>query len=568
MSAIHFPSEEQETKLHALRREEEEIATKRRAEEAGLPYVNLRTVPIDAEAVALIPEADAKAAHIAAIQRTGNTLRVALLDPAAPAAKTVLENLASHEFTIHTLIASRTSLEKAWQAYRAIQPLAKAITGRVELAHDRIQALRAKLTSFELLRAEITAVLPKKATDLLEVLLAGSLALDASDIHTEPGEAGAKVRLRLDGVLEDITVLPLGENKELTERIKLLSGLKLNITESPQDGRFSILAEGVEIEIRTSTLPGEHGENVVMRVLNPNRIALDLETLGLRPDLLTLLREELKQPNGMILTTGPTGSGKTTTLYACLKAVASSDIKIITIEDPIEYRLAGLEQTQVDPANNYDFADALRAVVRQDPDVILVGEIRDLETAEAALHASLTGHLVFSTLHTNDATGTVPRLIDLGAKPPIIAPAINLAMAQRLVRRLCRECKEARKATKEEERDFERLLTHLPASVAKPAIQKPFPIYRAKAKAPGSPHGGCAACHHTGYSGRIAVYEMFRFDEEIEKIILERATEAALQQAALKQGMVTLRDDGLLRVLEGVTTIEEVERVVGATENE
>lgn len=556
---IHFPSEEQEVKLQKIRREEEEAAAKRRAGEAGLPYVNLRTVPIDAEAVVLVPEAEAKAAGLAVVQRTGMELRVALADPTAEAASHVLERLAREDFTVHRFVASRSSLEKAWRVYRAVKPAARAITGRVELARDRIHALRSTLTSFELLRGEITAVLPKKATDLLEVLLAGSLALDASDIHIEPGETGAKVRLRLDGVLEDITVLPLGENKELTERIKLVSAIKLNVTEAPQDGRFSVEVEGTEIEIRTSTLPGEHGENVVMRVLNPNRVALELGALGLRPDLLTLLEEELKAPNGMILTTGPTGSGKTTTLYACLRVVASPDIKIITIEDPIEYHLPGLEQTQIDPANHYDFADALRAVVRQDPDVILVGEIRDLETAEAALHASLTGHLVFSTLHTNDAAGTVPRLIDLGAKPPIIAPAINLAMAQRLVRRLCEQCKESHKATKEEERDFERLLEHLPMSVARPETKKPFAIYRAK---------GCEACHNTGYKGRIAVYEMFRFDEEIEKIILEKPTETALQQTALKQGMVTLRDDGLLRVLEGVTTIEEVERVVGTTESE
>lgn len=578
---IHFPSEKQEAKLQAIRREEEEAAAKRRAGEAGLPYVNLRTVPIDAETVVLIPEDDARAAGLAAVQRTGKELRVALADPTAEAAGRVLERLARENFTVHRFVASRASLEKAWTAYRAVRPKAKAITGRVELSHDRIQTLRNTLASFALLRGEITAVLPQKATDLLEVLLAGSLALDASDIHIEPGEAGAKVRLRLDGVLEDIVILPLGENKELTERIKLVSGIKLNVTEAPQDGRFSIEVEGTEIEIRTSTLPGEHGENVVMRVLNPNRVALELEALGLRPDLLSLLETELKAPNGMILTTGPTGSGKTTTLYACLKKIASPDVKIITIEDPIEYHLPGLEQTQIDPANQYDFADALRAVVRQDPDVILVGEIRDLETAEAALHASLTGHLVFSTLHTNDAAGTVPRLIDLGAKPPIIAPSINLAMAQRLVRRLCEQCKTPRKTTKEEERDFERLLKHLPPAVAKPdpstpprsaglrsrrahgesdrTIKKPFSIYRAK---------GCEACHNTGYKGRIAVYEMFRFDEEIEKIILEKSTEAALQQAALKQGMITLRDDGLLRVLEGVTTIEEVERVVGATEND
>ncbi|MBI2624044.1 type II/IV secretion system protein [Candidatus Parcubacteria bacterium] len=480
-----------------------------------------------------------------------------MADPAL--AKGVLKDLAQQGYEVHEFVVSRTGLEKAWRAYRTLKPPAKAITGRVEIAPERIQTLRAALTSFEALRHEIAAVLPKKATDLLEVLLAGALALDASDIHLEPGEAETKIRLRLDGVLEDLSALPLGENRELTERIKLVSALKLNVTESPQDGRFSIIIEEDEIEIRTSVLPGEHGENVVMRVLNPNRVALELTALGLRPDLLKLLEAELKAPNGMILTTGPTGSGKTTTLYACLKKIASPAIKIITIEDPVEYHLPGLEQTQIDPANKYDFADALRAVVRQDPDVILVGEIRDFETAEAALHAALTGHLVFSTLHTNNATGTVPRLIDLGAKPPIIAPAINIAMAQRLVRRLCEKCKESYPPDKKLERELFEMVEGLPEAVARPQMKKPLALYRAK---------GCETCHHTGYQGRIAVYEMFRFDEEIEKIILERPTESALQQAALKQGMVTLRDDGLLRVLEGVTTIEEVERVVGGTEAE
>jgi len=348
-----------------------------------------------------------------------------------------------------------------------------------------------------------------------------------------------------------------------------LSEIKLNVADKPQDGRFSLVFTDLNIEIRVSTLPAEHGESIVMRILNPKSL-IDLGELGLREDLFKTFQKEILKPNGMIIITGPTGSGKTTTLYAFLKRIQKPEIKIITIEDPIEYHLQGISQTQTDPEKGYDFASGLKSMMRQDPDVILVGEIRDLETAQIALQASLTGHLVFSTLHTNDAAGTIARLIDLGANPASISPAINMAVAQRLIRKVCPKCVKQSLASEENLQKirtslaplnrtlnvshFKKALGHLSKEVKIPAIKKEIKIPQIK---------GCKFCNFTGYKGRIGIFEAFLVDDEMEKFILTYPSIAALKELAIKKGMVTMYQDGLIKVLEGETTIEEVERVTG-----
>ncbi len=393
------------------------------------------------------------------------------------------------------------------------------------------------------LKEKIKKSLNKKTTELLAAILGGAISLEASDLHLEPGIKEAKTRIRVDGILQDVVTIDRKPYEALLSRIKLLAGLKLNITNRPQDGRFSILSpSNLPVEIRVSTLPAEKGESIVLRILNPKTL-VELEALGPRKDLLAIFKKEIKKPNGMIIVTGPTGSGKTTTLYAFLKKIQRPEIKIITIEDPIEYHLEGVSQTQV--KKGYDFASGLKSVMRQDPDVILVGEVRDLETVKTALQAALTGHLVLTTLHTNDAAGTVARLISLGAKPSNIGPAVNLAVAQRLVRKVCQKCSKLRKPNAQEIKTIKKEVKKLPKDIKIPQTK------------------GCKYCNFTGYKGRIGIFEAFLMDEEIERFVLTSPSIAALRKMAIKKGMVPLRQDGLMKVLEGLTTLEEVKRVTG-----
>jgi len=428
---------------------------------------------------------------------------------------------------------------------------ARKIQGEISLSAERENEFE-KIKHLSSLSTTIESNLEAPLTKLLQTIFAGIVNLNASDIHFEPQEEKVRLRARIDGVLQDVIDITPALYKKILSRIKLLAGLKLNISDRPQDGRFSILFEGkgLEIEIRTSALPAEYGESVVMRVLNPESLK-DLGELGLRKDLLQTVLEQIKKPNGMVAVTGPTGCGKTTTLYAMCKKLSSPEIKIITIEDPIEYHIEGLSQTQVDPKKGYDFASGLRSIVRQDPDVILVGEMRDKETVDIALQASLTGHLVLTTLHTNDAAGVVTRLISLGGKTANIGPAINMVAAQRLVRKVCPECGTLRKPTAEEEKMMKKELSLLPGQVKKPEIEK---IPEVK---------GCKACNNTGYKGRTGIFELFMVDDELEEMVHEKPSIAKLRRAAREKGMTNMKQDGVLKVLKGFTTLEEVERVTG-----
>lgn len=426
--------------------------------------------------------------------------------------------------------------------------VSKKITGSMRIKKEEIEKIR----NISDLQKELEKSLSGATSEILEIILAGSLSLEASDIHIEPESEKAKIRLRLDGILQDAAYLDKKTYESLLSRIKLISGIKLNISDRPQDGRFSSeLNENLIIENRVSVLPSEYGESLVVRVLNPKSL-ISLEDLGLRQDLLNLFSKELKQPNGMIIVTGPTGSGKTTTLYAFLKKIHNPEIKIITIEDPIEYKLSGISQTQTAPEKGYDFASGLKSIVRQDPDIILVGEIRDLETANISLQASLTGHLVLTTLHTNDAAGTIARLINLGAKPADIGPAINLAIAQRLVRKVCKKCAKFEKPSAEEFKKIKKELRGIPEI---PKINASLKIPKAM---------GCEECNQTGYKGRTGIYEAFLIDGAMEKFILKNPSTASLKEEAVKQAkMTTMNQDGLIKIMQGITTFAELERVMG-----
>jgi len=437
--------------------------------------------------------------------------------------------------------------------------IAQKLTQKITLPQGLIDSLKIDLFGLDEFRAKIQETFANPdntVTQIIEIILAGGIVFDSSDVHIEGQENDAKLRVRLDGVLQDVITFDKKTYEALVSRVKLLSEMKLNVSNRPQDGRFSIAAGENSVEIRASILPTEYGDSVVMRILNPKSL-IGLEEAGLRKDLYDMFLEQIKRPNGMIIVTGPTGSGKTTTLYAFLKKLQSPEVKIVTIEDPIEYHLEGISQTQVEPDKGYDFISGLRAIVRQDPDVILVGEIRDLETVDIALQAALTGHLVFSTLHTNDAIGAIPRLISLGAKPFNIGPAINMAVAQRLVRRVCEKCAVKEPPSEEELAEIKEGLAGAAPDLAKkgvalPEIDGTLKVARAK---------GCPYCANTGYRGRVGIYEAFKIDDELQAYVLGTPTIPGIKEIVKRKGMLTLYQDGLIKVAQGITTLEELQRV-------
>jgi type IV pilus assembly protein PilB len=550
------PRDDLKTQIAKLHREGEERAAQRLAEKLKLSYVDLAKVPVSLDAVRIVVEAEAKDAKAAAIELKGNKVALAALDPELPVTKKLIEELQKKHYEVKPVVVSASSMDAAWKFYQFVKPEAETITGKVNIVKERLDALRAKLVTIEAVHAAIEAIPIAKAspTQLLEIILAGAMGLRTSDIHTEAGEKKAKLRFRIDGLLHDIydDISP-DVYRTFVGRIKLLSAMKLNVHDAAQDGRFTIGLGGKDVEMRVSVIPAEFGETIVMRILDPSATMVGLPDLGLRADNLDLVKKEIAKPNGLILNTGPTGSGKTTTLYAFLRTMNDPTMKIITLEDPIEYRIEGIEQTQVDDEAGYTFANGLRAIVRQDPDVILVGEVRDLETADIALQAALTGHLVLSTLHTNDAVGAVPRLINLGVKAVSIGPALSLAIAQRLVRVLCKDCKKEAPANAAIAEKIKNFLAKLPAKVDR----KPYENYKVYVPV------GCEKCNGIGYKGRVGVFEFLQGGPDLETTILKEASEVSLREVAARQEMVTMQQDGILKVLEGKTTFDEVADATG-----
>jgi type II secretory ATPase GspE/PulE/Tfp pilus assembly ATPase PilB-like protein len=552
---LDAPQNDLKEKLAKLHRDGEERAAQRLAEKLGLSYADLTKVPVSLEAIKILSENEAKDAKVATIELKGNKVALAAINPELPATKKAVQGLVG-KYEVRVVIVSPSSMEAAWKFYQFVKPEAETITGKVEITKDRVSELRAELTTIDAVHKEIAALPLANASpvSLLEIILAGAMGLRASDIHTEAGEKKAKIRFRVDGLLHDIfNDIPIDTYHSFVSRIKLLSAMKLNVRDAAQDGRFTIGLGGKDIEMRVSVIPAEFGETIVMRILDPTAMMVGLPDLGLRADNLEIVKRQIAKPNGLILNTGPTGSGKTTTLYAFLQTMNDPTMKIITLEDPIEYRIDGVEQTQVDEESGYTFASGLRAIVRQDPDVILVGEVRDLETADIALQAALTGHLVLSTLHTNDAVGAVPRLINLGVKAVSIGPALSLAIAQRLVRVLCKDCKKIAETDAATAEKIKAFLAKLPAKVDK----KPYDGYKIYAPV------GCDKCNGIGYKGRVGVFEFLQGGPDLEKMILHEASEISLREVATRQEMVTMQQDGILKVLEGKTTFDEVTSATG-----
>jgi type IV pilus assembly protein PilB len=551
---VQFDEDKQNRRIADLKKKEEEDLVQILSAKYGIEYINLTALPINGDALKLIDENKAIESKVAAFEIIDKKVRLAIRFPDNQNTLSIINDLKTRGFDVELYITSTQSLEKAWKIYKDLSFASESKGGSLDISNEEIASLVDKVKNIETIKSVLNETIDSKktyrVTRIIETITAGALALDASDIHIEPEEKFIRLRYRLDGVLSEITSLGQDTFALMLSRIKLISGLKLNIHDNSQDGRFSIRLPMGDIEVRVSILPGPYGESVVMRLLNPKSINVPLEELGIPKKLLSVLQEEINRPDGMILTTGPTGSGKTTTLYAFLKKIYNPEVKIITIEDPIEYHLQGIVQSQVND-KGYNFAEGLRAAVRQDPDIIMVGEIRDNETASMAIDSALTGHLVFSTLHTNDAAGTFPRLIDLGVNPKVLTSAIRIAMAQRLVRKLCVFCKKEITLDGSIKKDIEDTLSsiedksEIPQNVDKMWVSV-----------------GCEKCHNTGYKGRIGIYEAIRTNGVIETAIENNPSEREIWNAAKGQGILTMKQDGVLKVLSGTTSFEELQRVI------
>jgi type IV pilus assembly protein PilB len=550
-------------KLSEIELKEKEKRVQAQADALGIVYINLEKFPISQEALKIIEPEQADALQTICFLYTGEEMRLGSMNPRNPQVVNLAKELSEkYHVRIKVYLLSQNSFEVATAIYKKIPQIIQ-VEG-VAISGEDIDKFDKKLTTFNDLNQLIQAT---DLTETINIVIAASLKFNASDIHIEAAEDSVKIRLRMDGVLHEVASLNKENWPKIDSRIKLLSGLKLNIGNKPQDGRFTIHLTKDKVDVRVSSIPSAYGESIVMRLLKSSSVGLEFEKLGFRGKSFNDINSEMKKPNGMIITTGPTGSGKTTTLYAILNKLNTPDTKIITLEDPIEYKLAGIVQSQVDNADaieqedvqtgeikrksTYTFARGLRAILRQDPDIVMVGEIRDLETADTAINAALTGHLMLSTIHTNSAAGTIPRLLAMGVQPFLLAPSLNAIIGQRLARKLCEHCK-----IEDTEIDNTTMTTVLnalneisPESGHKPDLTN-LKFYKSK---------GCDKCGGIGYKGRLGIYEVMLMSPEIEKIILsEKASEYELEKTAIEAGMITMLQDGLMKAMEGITSIEEV----------
>lgn len=497
--------------LQQFSREDEERHAKEEAEKLKLPYINLVGYAITPDVLNLVPRDLAENYGIVSYLRAGSVVRVATNRPFDEKLADVMQNLstgAKLEFKLS--FASESSIRYGLSMYNVLFPEKPHDEG-VEVSGQAQKDFTSEIKSFSDFKEKIQKV---ATTEFLDVIFAGATVNDASDIHIEPQESDFRIRFRIDGVLQDVATLPLDTYHKVLSRIKYLAKLKLDKT-SPQDGRFEVKVKDEPIDIRVSSLPTSYGEAIVMRLLPKTKRFVSLEGLELNADVTSKINDAISKPQGIILNTGPTGSGKTTTLYAMLQKLNQPGRKIITLENPIEYRVEGIEQIQIDPENKTTFLDALKAALRQDPDIMMIGEIRDRETAEIALQAAMTGHLVLSTLHSNNAPSALARLTEMGVETYLLAGSINLIMGQRLVRKICVSCKGQ----------------------------------------------GCDICHQTGYKGRTAIIEALVPEKEIEELITKKAPLRTFEEKAHELGMKTMYEDGMQKVSQGITTKEEVERV-------
>jgi type IV pilus assembly protein PilB len=537
----------------------EKVGLQAKAAVQGLSFVDLENFPVEASAVNVVSPHIARRHKVLPIQKRDSTLTVATSNPGDVFAQDDVR-LASG-LQVQWVVALPGAIEEGLskhyggsaggQAITNVVPSAEGSENGVSLGGSEfmsmVNSVENRMTgssedSGDLSDEDLSRFAP--IIRIAHTLLQQAVNNDASDIHLEPSVNNLRVRFRIDGVLHEVMKMPKHIHPPLISRFKIMSDMNIAERRVPQDGRIAISHAGKDFDLRVSCLPTLLGEKIVMRILDKNSVMIGLSKLGFFPDMLAQLESVITQPNGMILTTGPTGAGKTTTLYSVLNRINSVDVNILTVEDPVEYQLPGVSQVQVHRKAGLTFASALRSFLRQDPDIIMVGEIRDLETAELAIQASLTGHLVLSTLHTNDSPSAVTRLVDMGVEPFLISATLICAMAQRLGRRICQNCKEPFEVTARELR-----LLGLKEYDDDETIQ----LWKGR---------GCEACRQTGYKGRLGIYEIMLTNDEVLELISRRATVQEIKEAALANGMITLQMDGLRKVLEGLTTPDEVRRVI------
>ena len=477
-------AEKLEHKLSEVKLAELEKTAQEKAVKLGLPFIDLHGFPVAPEALILLPREESLRLRTIIFLKSGDELRLATTTPSKEVEELAKRLAKEQAVNVQTYLISDSSFDAAEMLYDALPETKEVIYG-VRIEEEALKKFEKEISSFRDLQEKISTV---GTSDIITLMIGAALKSGASDIHVEAEEDDVKLRFRLDGILQDAAKLPRETWKQMISRLKLLSGAKINVEGVPQDGRITIYLAAEKIDIRVSFLPTAFGESVVMRILRPKAVSLEFDNLGVRGLAWDQLKREIERPNGMIVTTGPTGSGKTTTLYAILKKLNTPDVKIITLEDPIEYKLVGINQSQIDHEKKYDFARGLRAILRQDPDIVMVGEIRDLETAEISIQAALTGHLVVSTIHTNSAAGAIPRFLSMGVKPFLLAPAINAIIGQRLVRRLCEKCKQKTELDPAVLKEVQTVLAAIPKNSGYAVDMKKLEFYDApKEKIPARP---------------------------------------------------------------------------------
>jgi type IV pilus assembly protein PilB len=526
-----------------------------KSEKLGVPLSDLTGKTIPPQALREITEEAATFYQFVPLGKRGDILDVGMINPDDLKSQEALRFIAQNKrFTPNIFLITVSDFKNVLKQYRTLkEEVDTALTDlEKELTFDEETQKVKEEAPAESAIERVMAEAP--ITKIVAVILRHANEGRASDIHIEPGEDKFKVRFRLDGLLSTSLILPKAIQPAVISRIKILASLKIDETRIPQDGRFHSVIDGKKIDFRVSTFPTAFGEKVVLRLLDPTVGLMTFEQLGLRGHNLAVIEEAIKKPFGMILLTGPTGSGKTTTLYSILKVLNNETVNIVSLEDPIEYYLEGVSQSQVKPEIHYTFASGLRSVVRQDPDIIMVGEIRDTETADLAIHAALTGHVVLSTLHTNNAVGVIPRLIDMGIQRFLLPSSLNVAMSQRLVRRLCPECRQKIEPSPKIKEFLQKEIANLPITAKKEVQEiKEIKIWQTV---------GCKFCGGKGTRGRAAIHEALAMTPQLEKIIIEEATESAIKAEAQRQGMVNMRQDGIIKVLQGMISFEELAEVV------
>lgn len=519
-----------------------------KGEELKIPLKAVSPEEVQLKALETIPEESAKYYKMLPLAKEENRLEVGMVYPEDLKAREALEFLArQNKFSYQIFLISLSNFNELLTKYRSLKKEVKRALEELEVELEKEKKPGVRATEVERIAEEAPI------SKVVAVILRHAVDGKASDIHIEPSRDKLRVRFRLDGVLHPSIFLPMRILPAIVARIKILSNLKIDETRVPQDGRFSAKIEDRVIDFRVSTFPTILGEKAVMRILDPGERKIDFKGLGITGRNLEAIKRGLEKSYGMILSTGPTGSGKTTTLYSVLSLFNKETVNIMTLEDPVEYFIEGVNQSQIKPEIGYTFGSGLRYMLRQDPDIIMVGEIRDEETASLAIHAALTGHILLSTLHTSNTLGVIPRLIDMGIEPFLLPSTLSLTIAQRLLRRLCPYCKKKVKANKEARKKIIDEIEKIPLAAKKEIkIEKDLYIYEPM---------GCKRCNNMGYSGRIGIFEILEMTKNLEKIILKEPSEATIREEADRQGMVNMKQDGMLKVLEGVTSLEEVLRV-------